>query len=307
MMKKIMLAALSATTLAMSGNTAVSSTGFFGVVNGGGVYTKVKLQSKHDDQEAKDRQDMLEISKDFAGFIGAGVGYGYEFANGFYVGGQVYGLYDFTKIEENKSGENITLRLGAPGTTVVDAAQILNYTTEYKPMFSYGASLMAGYKIMPNILLYASCGFEATYSKAEQCIVSNLFGIRNGSKTLSEASITRAYEGKDGAPANETVKATGFTGGNEEMKVTTFSIAPGLGLRWFITPNVFFGAEAVLPIGIRKKVDEKYYNLPLTCATEAGQANETKETILSLKQRGGTLYANRTISVRYGVNVGFRF
>lgn len=335
-MKKIMLAGLACTAMMnMAGNAAVSATGFFGEVNGGGSYNKIKLYLAGASEEKKDKKEFVEEHKN-AGFVGGAIGYGYEFVRGFYVGVKAYVNYDFAKIEKKQDfkADGNKFLFKSSDSDAGSRSLPVAYDMEYKPMCNFGGGLQVGFKIMPNILVYASVAAEGTYSKLN--MVGEFAGIaymRMGDKTpqLHALVMKNATESSGYATLSDQGEAA------EKAKVTTFSLVPGLGLKWFITPNIYVGAEVNIPCGFTRKIDAKYYSQskgvdahggarlhsgkaytydPTTkvyTESNIGVGDEVSPSTMdlmfpfSLNANGNTLYVKRVVSVRYGLIVGFKF
>lgn len=335
-MKKIMLAGLACTAMMnMAGNAAVSATGFFGEVNGGGSYNKIKLYLAGASEEKKDKKEFVEEHKN-AGFVGGAIGYGYEFVRGFYVGVKAYVNYDFAKIEKKQDfkADGNKFLFKSSDSDIGSRSLPVAYDMEYKPMCNFGGGLQVGFKIMPNILVYASVAAEGTYSKLN--MVGEFAGIaymRMGDKTPQLHALL--YKSDTESSGYATLSDQGEAA--EKAKVTTFSLVPGLGLKWFITPNIYVGAEVNIPCGFTRKIDAKYYSQSKTpdfngAILHSGKAYAYDATTkgyteinvgvggaipnpgtcdmgvpTSLNANGNTLYVKRVVSVRYGLIVGFKF
>lgn len=287
-MKKILLASV---CLAVGAHATPSATGFFAEINLGGAYDSIKEYFRADGQEKKDQKEIVKEHKN-AFFVGGSLGYGYEMACGFYVGAKVYGLYDAAEIKEDKNNKdlNVTVKLSE-----ADVALSGGYTLKAKPMFSYGASIMLGGKVMPNLLAYASFGVEGTYTKIEQSIYLVNADYTNG--VFINNNNTKTYIKEN--------KGTVTPGNHDEIKTTTLSFVPGIGAKYFLTSGMYFGFDAGVSIGLNKELDQKYFNKgsSFKASTEAS----TEVTLLSLKDQKSALYLKRDLGVRYGVSIGYKF
>lgn len=312
-----MLAALGATCIAsgLYAGIGTSATGFFVEGNLGGSYNQIKEYYKHDKQDKKDMTEILEASKKFAMFLGGGLGYGYEFSNGFYVGGKAYALYNFAKIEKEAPDETNSKKI-----TYTDESREVksenfkgSYKIEVKPLFSYGAAIHVGYKVVPNVLVYVGLGGEGTYTKAKQFIEFDSILLKQGDiKTPQWTSF---------AEANTPLDCNYISEGNDELKFNSFALVPEIGLKFFLSSNIYIGGNIAFPIGFKKKMDEKYYNKDVNVhiitkneidyTDKDGNAKHGKAEFnnpcKSLKNFDITHYIKNTLNVRYGFTVGFRF
>lgn len=315
-MKKIMLAALGATCIAsgLYAGIGTSATGFFVEGNFGGSYNQIKEYYKHNKQDKKDAPEILDASKKFAMYLGGGLGYGYEFSNGFYVGGRAYGLYNFAKIEKEAPDETNSKKikftdLGVDGEESIKGS----YKIEVKPLFSYGATLQVGYKVVPNVLVYVGLGGEGTYTKAKQFIEFDAILLQQGDMSVSK------WTSLVGDP-EVSIWVNRINGGNEELKINTFAVVPEIGFKFFLSSNMFVGGNVAFPIGFKKKMDEKYYNKALTVhavdkndfidpdtGENKGKREQKECTYQSVKELGITPYFKNSLNVRYGISFGYKF
>lgn len=314
-----MLAALGATCIAsgLYAGIGTSATGFFVEGNLGGSYNQIKEYYKHDTQDKKDMTEILEASKKFAMFLGGGLGYGYEFSNGFYVGGKAYALYNFAKIEKKTEDESVEKKIKYTNSKgeVVDATLKGCNEFEIKPLVSYGASVHVGYKVIPNVLVYVGLGGEGTYTKAKQFIEFDDVILMQGGVHPAKWTEYITHYARNGIHVYK-------SGGNEELKINTFAIVPEVGFKFFLSSNMFVGGNVTFPIGFKKKMDEKYYSKGIkTDVTvqitkeEAEKSNgKYKEGGLtgdasfnSLKELGITPYFKNSLNVRYGISFGYKF
>lgn len=322
MMKKIMLAALGATCIAsgLYAGIGTSATGFFVEGNLGGSYNQIKEYYKHDKQDKKDMTEILEASKKFAMFLGGGLGYGYEFSNGFYVGGKAYALYNFAKIEKEAPDETNSKKIsGTIGNELKTVNIKGSYNIEVKPSFSYGASIQVGYKVVPNVLVYVGLGGEGTYTKAKQFIEFDACLLKQGNiKTSKWSSSVDTPTFAPGSPYGICDFWVDYKeGGNEDLKINTFAVVPEVGFKFFLSSNMFVGGNVTFPIGFKKKMDEKYYNKAIKVdyisKEEKLPSGDDKHlraegvTVMSLKELGITPYFKNSLNVRYGISFGYKF
>ena len=240
---------------------------------------------------------MFELSKGFGFVVGLHVGYGYEFKKGFYVGGQVYASYDFTKIEhddDNAEGKNISRSFMFNGEDKACSTNLSYRIDELKPMFGYGAAIQAGYKVCPNILAYVSFGVEGTYTKIKQVIAAETdFLIQN------DHGAGFSFEATANDEKHTFVCASN---GGDELSVNMISLVPGIGMKWFVSDNVYVGGQVDFLIGINKKVDSKHYSSKYNISYDGNT-----QAAYSLTDRGSELYINRKFAVRYGIKAGYQF
>lgn len=301
--KKVLLAGMCC--LSVAGAQAVpTATGFFVELNGGGSYNSIKECFRHDSQKKDSQVTMIEGTKN-AFFVGGSVGYGYEMACGFYVGVKAYGLYDHAKIEK-KEGDIAAWTGTVKRTLAVAASGSLNYDVAYefeaKPQFSYGASLLLGGKVMPNLLVYVGVGGEATYTKVSQAI----FG--------DASSYDFALSNGKGAVKTERMDVTQClyltAGNNDEIKTHLFSLVPSVGVKYFLSSGVYIGADVAVAIGFNRKVDSKYlskkgeYEHTVAAISNGAPGGKQDFDFSKLKN---TSYLKKGVSVRYGLTVGYKF
>lgn len=295
-------------------HAAPSATGFFCGVNMGGTYTPFNeyFRGKGDD---KDSQTKLFDESKAGFFIGAHVGYGYEFSKGFFAGFKVVAHYDTANIKKDAGSTTSDLHL--EGKTASHFKT--EYSLEAKPKFTYGAHLMLGGKVAPNILAYALIGFESTYTTIEQYIV----GVRNGADTPAADSTTSNNSNSTDASKKENTSSNTedkqvlcvFNGktpakiddkevkdlkAGDKANINILRLVPGVGVRYFLSSGLFIDAEVDVPVGFGQKVDEKHYN-----ANPGGTLSGYK--LESVHSTGATLRVKSPVGVRFGVSVGYKF
>jgi hypothetical protein len=67
---------------------------------------------------------------------------------------------------------------------------------------------------------------------------------------------------------------------------------------------VYVGAQVDFPVGISKKVDDKYYNQASKAVISSGTNAVTPLSLSALKN---DLYIKRPFGVRYALSVGYKF
>ncbi|MDR0632519.1 MAG: hypothetical protein LBF84_00035 [Holosporales bacterium] len=291
MVKKFLLGTTCAAALLM-GSVAFSnpsSTGFYAGIRLGGAYNKVKESFRHSSQKKDTQVDIIEVSRNGVSG-GAVIGYGYELSCGIYVGANMSAAYDFTKIDGDKgTGTFKKTILQKDGTPVpIDNGA---YKVDIRPMVTYGFAVQVGGKIMPNVLAYASFGVEGTYTKIKQVITGGFnFVVQN---EMGNGDVVTESDGTTSA------QLTLSTNGTEEAKIHLLSLTPGVGAKWFANRNVYVGVQCDFPIGLNKKLDEKYYTQNLATATTT--------QISSVSALGNSIYVKRPLGVRYALTVGCKF
>ncbi|GHS90988.1 hypothetical protein AGMMS49949_00600 [Alphaproteobacteria bacterium] len=272
--KKIVLASA---FLAAGARATPTATGIYVGVNLGGGYDKIGEYFRHKDQKKKEQ--VAFIKKGHAAFIvGGEIGGGYEMASKFYIGVKIYGFYDSAKIEDKN--DNATLK---PKLTGFDGSLKAVYKFEGKPMFSYGSALMVGVKVMQKVLVYASIGFEGTYTKVKQSLVGLggenydcLLFVSNGFtispldgppyETTTTTDKKSADKDEDGdldekyvvtkLHTNAKIKTEEMKG--DEIKTNLWSIVPGAGVKYIFDSGFFVGFDAAIAIGLNKKLEAKH-------------------------------------------------
>jgi hypothetical protein len=292
MIKKFLAgAACAAVVLSGVAFSNPSATGFFADLNLGGAYNKLKESLRHSSQKKDTQVDVLEVSKNFGFYVGAALGYGYELPCGVYIGGNIYGGYDFTKIDGDKGTGKFskTIQTNNDAAVAIDGV----YKVDIRPMGVYGAAIQVGGKIMPNVLAFASFGVEGTYTKIKQYIAAGFQGLVQNELGNGE----KIYE----TQGNETKFVTLTSNGTEEAKIHLISLVPGLGAKYFFTPAVSVGVRCDFLIGIGRKLDDKYNK------GGTAQGADGAVTLQSPAELGNSIYVKRQLGVRYGITLGYKF
>lgn len=293
--RKILLAGVCVICTPAVLRAAPSSSGFFAEVNFGGTYNRFNEQFRHNDVEKKDQVEFVKEHKN-AFFVGANLGYGYELPCGFYVGAKVYGLYNTAEIEPK---DNITSNIG----------KVFAFNTMYdhlkaRPQLSYGAAIMIGGRMIPNLLVYGQCGFEGTYWKIEQRVIAT---GQNGNNSVVTALVNKANTAlPEITIGSGTVRGTAEDG--EEIKRNAFSIVPGIGAKYFFNSGMYVGVDAGVSIGIFREIEAKNIKGGKYEYKEPGEEWDDldKEDMPSLSN-SGKIYIGRNIAVRYGLSLGYKF
>lgn len=275
------------------GNAVPTGTGFFAEVEAGSSYSRFNEHFRGKNEKKKDQIEIVKEKKN-SFFVGLHVGYGYEMPCGFYVGGKIYGLYNSAEIKED---EKICGEWSSP---------ITKWNTEYdylraKPQFSYGFSLMLGGKIVPNVLVYAQCGFESTYWKIKQLVV---FTEPEFGETMVLANGVNTPVEQRKLPGGVWMKASPEDVG--EIKRQVCSVVPGVGMKYFFNGGVYVGADFVVTIGFFRKVEEKNCCGVGTFHLSADASTWENSSMIQLNEQGD-LYLGRNVSFRYGLTVGYKF
>jgi opacity protein-like surface antigen len=213
-MKKLTTALLAAAAL----TTAVSAeggsnTGFYLGASAGVANTNVKYNFITETNLASNRpvQNFNNTTGKMAGLFGVFAGYGMVLGQGAYVGGEVYGGFDTTKVTPYDDSAT---------TAPVAAAGGGYHKTTVKRSSFYGLAARVGYMITPSTLAYIRLGVEA--GKWTMQVVPN----QNG----TAANISDATQ-------LSTVQAT------QTKSKNSINFAPGLGFETYINKNLFVRAE----------------------------------------------------------------
>lgn len=212
-MKKLTTALLAAAAL----TTAVSAeggsnTGFYLGASAGVANTNVKYNFVSVNPAATgSTQNYNSTSGKMAGLFGVFAGYGMVVGQGAYVGGEVYGGFDTTKV--------------TPYDDSATTAPNGYHKTTVKRSSFYGLAARVGYMITPSTLAYIRLGVEA--GKWTMQVVPN------------QASAAYAN--------NYTTAPTSAQIAQESATVTksknSINFAPGLGFETYINKNLFVRAE----------------------------------------------------------------
>lgn len=215
-MKKLttaLLAAAALTTAAFAEGSA--GTGFYLGASAGVANTNVKYSYVSEQPKASGTtQNFNSQSGKMAGLFGAFAGYGMVVGQGAYVGGEVYGGFDTTKVTPYDDSATNTVGLNPNG---------FHKTTVKRSNF-YGLAARLGYMVTPSTLAYIRLGVEAGKWTAQ--VVPNQAAV---SASASANAATSAQT----ASALATVSKS----------KNSISFAPGLGLETYINKNLFIRAE----------------------------------------------------------------
>lgn len=193
---------------------ASSATGFYAGASAGVANTNVKYsfvsQSGNGQtiDSTKATQNFKTDAGKMAGLFGVFAGYGMGFAQGAYVGGEIYGGFDSTKVKAYD-----------------DSASTLNgfWTSTVKRTNYYGVAFRLGYMLTPSTLGYVRLGVEGGKWKAQVVPVS----------PSSLATIATTGTGTNSA----------LQGITNTASKSSVSFAPGLGFETFLNKNLFLRAE----------------------------------------------------------------
>jgi opacity protein-like surface antigen len=220
-MKKVTSALLAAVALSSAAFAAEkgSMTGFYLGANVGAANTNVKYDWKVDGvSNATTRAQLTKTDGGKMGFLfGAFAGYGMGFGNNAYVGAEVYGGLDTTKVN--------TLDDSASGT-LISLGKASVKRTNY-----YGIAPRLGYMITPSTLAYVRLGVEA------------------GKWTAEYAPNAAAVDANIGTADPATAKAT------RKASKNSISLAPGLGFETALSKNLFVRAEYSYLFGPKMNID----------------------------------------------------
>lgn len=185
MLKKIILAASSATLLiaAVSASSAmqVSSMGGYFGANLGGDFSSTNTKFNTDISGNYSKYGLYvagqhETSPALNGFLG-GVfgGYGITYSNNFYLGTELYG-----QANSNKDHDNLYLNVGGSTASLpgVGAGVETKVGFDTQKLYSIGLSVLPGYKVNDNNLLYTRVG--AVYSRFKGTPTAALAAAYNG-------------------------------------------------------------------------------------------------------------------------------
>lgn len=293
--QKVLLAGVAFVCAAAGLHAVPTATGFFAELNVGGTYNRLNEQVRRNGQEKDDQVEVVKEHKN-AFFVGASVGYGYEMACGFYVGAKVYGLYNNAEIKDEDHIDSTYTNSDG------ESAPVKYANLEAKPQFSYGAAVMVGGKIVPNLLVYAQCGFEGTYWKIKQRLF--MVGDEAVVTIYNTSNETYKYE-------NDKYVFEVKTQGGEEVKRNTFSFVPGIGAKYFFNNGMYVGVDCGVAVGIYRELEDKNFcsdDMQLTTKAtnkvEDGDGFDGKYDSVAGKL---SVHIGRNIAFRYGLSIGYKF
>ncbi|MDR1907984.1 MAG: hypothetical protein LBQ43_03950 [Holosporales bacterium] len=318
--KKVLVAALC--VMPVVANAEYNISGFFCGINGGGGNGKLVEYFLKNGAKAKDKVEGAKVTGGRA-FVGGEIGGGAEF-NGFYVGLTVNAAYGFlenkTKTDQTKTVAKLAL---GDATTTSDYDSIANLVV--KPKFEYGAALLLGGKVTPNVLAYLSLGFVGTYHTVDQTlrVLYKVAGKADAVAAADKLDTVNGFVVSNGTTVSLDLKAddagkalsTGYETAKIEnkdkvdaMKITTFGFVPGVGVKYFLESGVYIGVDVGVKIGFGRKADAKYAasGTKLTYTTTAGTAATTKD-LQTLANTKHDLYLKEGVGVRAGISVGYKF
>lgn len=299
---KVLMASAAASLLLGSAVQATPTvTGFYIGVQAGGAYNQFKQGFRPKDGKKDTQVDVIDTHKN-SFYLGAHVGYYYEFNCGLVLGAELSYNYDFAKIkhkDDNKiSGKTFKTK---DGTELKDLVGF--YTLEAKPQHTYGFHMHVGGKMMPNFLAYVSLGVEGNYvSIQEQFALLTKDGQQGAIWANGDWTKLEKYKVDD-----KLYVTTESENKTDKASVTHVRFVPGIGLKYFLDNGMYVGLQCQLPIGWNKKMDEKY--LGNTCEYKYGESESTINTTgtnFALKDNV-TSHVSSKLAVRYGLMFGYKF
>ncbi|MDR1207848.1 MAG: hypothetical protein LBJ89_00690 [Holosporales bacterium] len=233
--------------------------------------------------------------------IGLSAGYGYELLCNLYVGLKAFGLYNTAEIVKKENEPDKLIKFTPNGAESV--FNVSAYAMSTKPRFSFGGSILLGYKVIPNVLVYLSFGYEWTKITFNQAFIgknqknvvgSEIMGFSHGSTVAQSIPLPDSEE--------ITIDTTLFDKG--ELQTNLRSLLPGIGLRYYFTKCIYIGAEASLSLGAVRALDATYF---IQSGKYYIKGNLPPELpIKSLDDLKSSAYA-KPFGFRVGVSLGLTF
>ncbi|GHS95728.1 hypothetical protein AGMMS50296_0720 [Alphaproteobacteria bacterium] len=280
------------------------ATGWLVEVQTGLTYSTLGEYFRASDQKKNDQAKFIEEKK--RGFlVGGAVGGGREMMCRLYMGFKIYGFYDTAKVEkkednkDKKASFRLRLKHAPDSKERKDCVLTGHYNAEISPVVSLGGALMLGFKVFPNVLAYVSFGVEGTFTKVEQILT-----LQQDDKNVSLLQANGMEPGEPFQP-DENAALFYFHAKHDPIKAYLLSLVPGIGLKYFLTPNTYLGVDAGVAIGLNKKVNEKYFDK--TGYRAAEKAAEKGDPLRSLKELESAFYLKRKIGIRGHLSAGMKF
>ncbi|MDR0631271.1 MAG: hypothetical protein LBF66_01725 [Holosporales bacterium] len=278
-----------------------TATGLSFSVDGAKHYVSIDEYFRNEGQSAAQQAKFFTGSA-HAWSVGLSAGWGYEFLCNVYVGLKCFGLYNTAEIVRNEKDPGMVIRFTPGGVDTI--FNISAYAMSTKPRFSFGGALLVGYKVFPNLLAYISIGYEWMKIKFNQAFigyhkVSDDSAMYNAVGFSQGAAIAQTIAGPDGEDTTLTI--TLFDNG--ELPATATGLLPAVGIRYYLTKNVYLGGEASLSLSSTRALDMRYFAQSGKLAVKDGASGLNVATLESLKSAAYF----KPFGFRIGVSLGVTF
>ena len=133
-------------------------------------------------------QGLFKGIMDITGWnVGLFAGYGWNFSNRWYLGGELFGNFDSTNgnTSQTSSGAILTLTNGVPTNTVVTLPYTL--TARLQKQWDFGLALIPGYQVSDHALLYGRVGYVGAQFRSTTAMGTGF--INGGVNTLTGAQM----------------------------------------------------------------------------------------------------------------------
>jgi hypothetical protein len=290
--------------IAAPANATPTATGFFVEINGDKAYASISEYFRNEGENSSQQSLFFKGSAN-AWSVGLGLGWGKELVCNFYAGGSAFFKYNTADIALDEKDPGKTVHFvpnGGEGNTY----GLSPCAMSIKPMFSFGGSVLLGYKAIPNLLVCLSLGCEWTQFFINQSFLglesvgNGYFNVMGFSQGASISKIVEVDGEKDGKPEKVPMSITLINNG--ELKATIMHFLPGIVVRYYLLKNVYAGADASLSIGMNKLLNAQCFLKSGTYVVGEAQSRE----MYSVDKLKSTPYA-KGFGFRIGVSVGLTF
>ncbi|MDR2464057.1 MAG: hypothetical protein LBD36_00345 [Holosporales bacterium] len=231
-----------------------TATGIFVEANIGKNYTLVEEFFRKDGQSKSIKSNFFKESN-HAYCVSVAVGFGKEMSGGFYVGGKVYASYSTADIVRNEKTPGKIIKFTHPNGAE-KTFNILPYNMSIKPMYSYGASAMIGYKVIPNLLVSVYCGVERVNIKIDQTFIGHYSPAPN---IIDIICFSQGSELEQELTVNEQ-KIKVNVHNNGDMRPNIMYFVPGINAKYYLSRSINVGVDASLILGKEKALDAQYFS-----------------------------------------------
>jgi hypothetical protein len=265
---------------------------------------------RNKDQSAS-QQSLFFRSSANAWSGGAAIGFGREFVCNAYVGVKAFLCYNTAKVARDDKEPPRVIRFIQDEKEVTFS--VTPYAMEAKPMYSYGGSVVLGYKALPNLLVYVSVGAEWNKTFVTQSFIGhhelndvyNVMGFSHG------IGLTKLIPVEDEEKQSPVVTLVD----NGELRVSSVNIFPAVGIRYYIMKNVYVGAEISISPGRNIAVDSSLFQHSGTWVLsekkdkeDEGEAEATKVKVAVIPlEKFHTDVFTKHFHLRGGICIGATF
>lgn len=231
-----------------------TTSGIFADVRLGAVWHELKEFVRGKDQTAVEQVTLIHEGKTGAE-VGLSAGAGLEIRGKVYLGVRGHGHFDLTNITETDAKKTFTgLQIALNGVDVIAYEGF--YTLSARPRWAFGADLLIGAKLAPNILGYGFFGFENRKTFVSQQINAYTadgrvaFFIANGG--------FKPF--KDVATSTQLNVASSTTNPCPEIQFSAKRFLFGVGARLYTSAHLYMLFEVSFSLGKATTLEPRFFN-----------------------------------------------